>query len=63
MNRLLTAVGVVLLLALDWAALHDILKANEPDYTAEYATLAASAMIFAALAARWSRTRRRASAA
>jgi len=37
------------LLALDWAALHDILKRNEPNYVAEYTMLAVSIAIFAAL--------------
>lgn len=35
----------VVLLALDWAALHDILK-GEPDLLAEWITIAASGLIF-----------------
>lgn len=42
-------IGLILLLALDWAALHDILKRNEPDYSAEYTVLGASVLIFAGL--------------
>jgi len=49
MKRLALVLTILVLLALDWAALHDILKRNEPDYTAEYTMLAASAVIFAAL--------------
>ncbi|MFQ5777468.1 MAG: hypothetical protein ACE5IP_05625 [Terriglobia bacterium] len=40
---------VLLLLALDWAALHDILKGNELDYSLEYGMLAASVIGFVAL--------------
>jgi len=36
---------VVLLLALDWAALHDILK-GEPNLYAEYGTILFSTIIF-----------------
>lgn len=38
-----------LLLALDWAALHDILK-GEPNLNAEYGMLALSAAAFAGMA-------------
>ena len=39
--------GIVLvLLALDWAALHDIAKGSELDYTGEYTTLLASLPVF-----------------
>lgn len=48
-TALLTAL-VVLLLALDWAALHDILKGNEPSYRMEYAILAFSLMVFGVMA-------------
>ncbi len=36
---------IISLVALDWAALHDILKANEPDYFLEYFTLIMSIVI------------------
>ncbi len=36
---------IVALIALDWAAIHDILKANEPDYFLEYFALAISLVI------------------
>ena len=39
--------GLLALLALDGAALHDILKANEPNLYAEYTALGASLVIFA----------------
>ena len=41
---------MILLLALDWAALHDIVKGNEPDFFAEYTVLGASLLVFGALA-------------
>lgn len=40
---------VVLLLVLDWAALHDIVKGNEPSYWMEYAVLWFSGLVFAGL--------------
>lgn len=49
MKTLLCVAATLLLLALDWAALHDILKANEPNYTLEYAMLAFSLVVFAGL--------------
>ena len=58
MKRVLLIAGLLVLAALDWAALHDILKQNEPNYTAEYTMLATSALIFAGVAFRALRTRR-----
>ncbi len=49
MKSILLGLGVLLILALDWAALHDILKGNEGDYSLEYATLAASGVAFGLL--------------
>jgi len=46
MNKYIVIAIVVLLLALDWAALHDILGGLEPDYTQEYLMIAASLVIF-----------------
>ena len=57
MKKTLPIVGLLAVAALDWAALHDILKQNEPDYFAEYTMLAASAVIFAASAVHWFRKR------
>jgi len=57
MQSILISIGVLVLLALDWAALHDILKGNETSYVGEYTALAASAVIFAAAAAHWLRKR------
>jgi hypothetical protein len=48
MKRLVVIGMVVVLLALDWAALHDILK-GEPDVRGELAMLALSAVVFAGL--------------
>jgi len=48
MKRLAVFGLVALLLALDWAALHDILS-GEPDVRGEWAALALSGLVFAAL--------------
>ncbi len=39
------AVSLILFL-LDWAALHDVIKGNEPDLYLEYAMLVLSAVVF-----------------
>ena len=52
MKKIIMAGVVLLFLALDWAALHDILKQNEPNYTAEYAMLAVSILFFGTIAFR-----------
>ena len=49
MKKVFVAGIVLLLLALDWAALHDSIKANEPDFVGEYAMLAFSAGVFAVM--------------
>lgn len=41
---------VVLLLVLDWAALHDIIKGNEPSYWMEYSIVGFSLVVFAGIA-------------
>ena len=46
MKNIILAGVILLLLALDWAALHDILKQNEPNYVAEYAMLFVSVLFF-----------------
>lgn len=58
--RVLITLSVLALLALDWAALHDIVRGLEPSYSAEYTVLAASTLVYAALLARWFRQRRHA---
>ena len=58
MNRLLLALVAAVILALDWAALHDILKQNETNYVAEWTMLAASVVFFGYLAWRELRARR-----
>jgi hypothetical protein len=51
-KKLLTAGTLLALLALDWAALHDIMK-GEPDPHAEYAMLLVSLAAFVAMALLW----------
>lgn len=51
-RNILLALAILLLLALDWAAFHDIAKGTEPHYGMEYAVLAASLAVFAFLVAR-----------
>lgn len=50
MRTALFIVVALALLALDWAALHDIVKGNETTYWQEYGMLAFSLVIFAGLA-------------
>jgi len=52
MKRLSILVVVLILLALDWAALHDILK-GEPDTYGEYAMLVFSLLVFGFLGYRY----------
>ena len=61
MNKLLLALTAAGILALDWAALHDILKQNETNYVAEWTMLAGSAVFFGYLA--WPAYRRQAGTA
>lgn len=49
MKAILLLVIVVVLLALDWAALHDILK-GEPNLYAEYGMIILSVIIFGIMA-------------
>lgn len=52
MKKLGALFAVVVVLALDWAALHDILKANEPDLIFEYMMVIGSIpllLLFAAI--------------
>lgn len=58
MRRTSLAGLVVLLLALDWAALHDILQ-GEPDPTAEWMMVGFSLVVFGLLAGAWVRRARR----
>ncbi len=50
-------VVVLLVLAADWAALHDIVTGGEPDYRQEWTWLVASTLVLAGLA--WIAFRRR----
>ena len=47
------ALAILLLLALDWAAFHDIAEGTEANYGMEYTILAASLAVFGFLAVRW----------
>jgi hypothetical protein len=62
MRKTLVILGLLVLAALNWAALHDILKQNEPDYTAEWLVVVASAVILIATAIRFLRIRAQRSA-
>ncbi len=53
MKKFTSFLLVVMLLALDWAALHDILKDNEPSLVVEWTVLALSSIFFASLAIRF----------
>jgi peptidoglycan/LPS O-acetylase OafA/YrhL len=55
---LLLILVTLALIALDWAALHDIVQ-GEPDLTNEYAMLAFSMVIFGGLAWFWLRRARK----
>lgn len=50
-KKILVDITILILLALDWAALHDILKANERDLIGEYGVLVFSVIVFAILIA------------
>jgi hypothetical protein len=50
-NRILLVAALLILVALDWAALHDILK-GEPNVRMEWAVVALSAAVVALLVAR-----------
>jgi hypothetical protein len=49
MRRLLLIVGIAVVLALDWAAMHDIVNAPEPDLSAEYLMLVSGVVVIAFL--------------
>ena len=57
MKKILVIFGLLALAALDWAALHDILKKNESSYVAEWMVVITSAVIFAASAFQFFRKR------
>ena len=46
MKKLLVGLFILVILALDWAALDDITTGNEPSYLGEYAMLILSILIF-----------------
>ncbi len=57
MKLLLVFLTALMLAALDWAALHDILK-GEPDVSNEYAIVALSVVAFIALFLFWRKHRK-----
>jgi hypothetical protein len=57
MQRALLAIFVLVLLAADWVAVHDILK-GEPDTTGEYLVVGFSGVVFGVLLGLWRRSRR-----
>jgi amino acid transporter len=54
-QKIVLTLALLLLLALDWAALSDITKASEASYGMEYAVLAASSAVFGFLVVRHTR--------
>ena len=50
MKKVLWVVAVLLVLIVDWAALHDILGGREPSYSAEWTWLAVSTLALSAAA-------------
>lgn len=48
-KKVVKAIIILILLALDWAALDDITTGNEPNYNGEYMILAVSVLIFGLL--------------
>jgi hypothetical protein len=56
-KKILVLFGLLALAALDWAALHDILKKQESSYVAEWMVVISSAVIFAASAFQFFRKR------
>lgn len=50
-NKIFLWIIIVIFLLLDWAALHDISKGNQPDYWGEYAILAMSVIVFITIGA------------
>ena len=49
MKKIIIIAIVIIFLALDWAALHDIIKDNETNFSAEYFILGLSTLFFISL--------------
>lgn len=49
MKKAIIAGAILLVLALDWAALHDIVKGNEPNLWAEWTMVLGSIVLIPAL--------------
>jgi predicted Co/Zn/Cd cation transporter (cation efflux family) len=56
LKKILLSIAVIILLALDWAALHDIIKGEE-NLTLEYSIVVFSAGVFVCLFWGWVRKR------
>ena len=46
MGKIIIISGILIFLAMDWAALHDILKQNENNYFTEYMVIILSVLYF-----------------
>ncbi len=49
MGKIIIISGILIFLAMDWAALHDILKQNENNYFTEYMVIILSVLYFSVL--------------
>lgn len=55
LKKFLLAVSVFIFAVLDWAALRDIVKGKETDYSMEYAILLFSLAVFGAIFIYWAK--------
>lgn len=49
MGKIIIISGILIFLAMDWAALHDILKQNENNYFSEFMVIILSVLYFSVL--------------
>lgn len=63
MKKIFLKLLTIFIILLDWAALHDIIKGNEPNYFGEYSVIILSVLYFAALVYFWLKNKAKASAA
>lgn len=49
MGKIIIILSILIFLAMDWAALHDILKQNENNYFTEYMVIILSVLYFSVL--------------
>ncbi|HEY3251407.1 MAG TPA: hypothetical protein VGK25_09850 [Ignavibacteria bacterium] len=62
MKKIIIIVFVFIFLALDWLALHDIIKGKEPDFNAEYVVLTISIAVFTGIIYNFIKSRTRTAA-